>query len=87
MTDTGSFRFSSTTSKTHQVIAHLIDKGANNSQIHNNIYDTNSYERLQLLGCALSNLKVIPEYKTAYITLSQKELNIHSTLKKVIPKV
>lgn len=75
MTDTGSFRFSSTTSKTHQVIAHLIDKGANNSQIHNNIYDTNSYEQLQLLGCALSNLKVIPEYKTAFITLSQKELN------------
>jgi len=34
-----------------------------------------NYEQLQLLGCALSNLKVIPEYKTAFITLSQKELN------------
>jgi phosphoesterase RecJ-like protein len=75
LTDTGSFRFSSTTGTTHKVIADLIDKGAENSKIHNNIYDTNSYERLQLLGCALSNLKVIPEYKTAYITLSQNELN------------
>ncbi|MBU3822618.1 bifunctional oligoribonuclease/PAP phosphatase NrnA [Flavobacteriaceae bacterium XHP0103] len=75
MTDTGSFRFPSTTSKTHQVIAHLIEKGANNAQIHNNIYDTNSYERLQLLGCALNNLKVIPESRTAYIVLSQEELN------------
>ena len=75
MTDTGSFRFPSTTSKTHQIIASLIEKGANNAEIHNNIYDTNSYERLQLLGCALSNLKVIPESRTAYITLSQNELN------------
>jgi phosphoesterase RecJ-like protein len=75
MTDTGSFRFSSTTSTTHKVIADLIDKGVDNSHIHNLVYDTNSYGRLQLLGCALNNLKVIPKLKTAYITLSQKELN------------
>lgn len=75
MTDTGSFKFSCTSSRTHKIIAKLIEKGANNSEIHNNVYDTNSYERLQLLGCALSNLKVLPEYRTAYITLSQEELN------------
>ena len=74
MTDTGSFRFRSTTSTTHRIIADLIDKGADNTQIHNNVYDTNSYNRLQLLGCALSNLKVIPESRAAYITLSQDEL-------------
>ena len=75
MTDTGSFRFPATTSKTHEVIGNLIEKGANNSDIHNNIYDTNSYSRLQLLGKALSNLKVIPELRTAYITLTQAELD------------
>lgn len=75
MTDTGSFRFPSTTSKTHHVIADLLDKGANNASIYNSIYDTNSPERLQLLGCALRNLKVIPEFRTAYITLTQEELN------------
>lgn len=75
MTDTGSFRFPATTSRTHQVIGHLIDKGANNAQIHNNIYDTNSYSRLQLLGRALENLKVVPELRTAYMTLSQEELD------------
>ena len=75
MTDTGSFRFPSTSSTTHKVVADLIDKGVDNAQIHNNVYDTNSYSRLQLLGCALNNLKVIPELKTAYITLSQAELN------------
>ncbi len=75
MTDTGSFRFQSTDSTTHKVVAYLIDKGVDNAQIHNNVYDTNSYNRLQLLGRALSNLKVIPKLKTAYIKLSQEELN------------
>ena len=75
MTDTGSFRFPSTTSTTHKIIADLIDKGANNALIHNNVYDTNSYGRLQLLGRALSNLTVIEKLKTAYITLTQQELD------------
>ena len=73
MTDTGSFRFPSTTSTTHRIIADLIDKGANNAEIHNNVYDANSYGRLLLLGQALSNLKILPEYKTAYITLTSEE--------------
>ena len=78
MTDTGSFRFSSTSSDTHRVIADLMDKGAKNSEIHNNIYDTNSGNKLQLLGTALQNLKVISEFNTAYISLTQEELDRHN---------
>jgi len=78
MTDTGSFKFNSTTSKTHRITADLIDRGANNAKIHSQVYDTNTYNRLQLLGKALSNLKVLPEFNTAYITISEadkKEFN------------
>ena len=75
MTDTGSFRFPATTAATHRVIAHLIESGAPNSIIHQNIYDTNSPDRLKLLGVALNNMVMLPEYKTAYITMSQEELN------------
>ena len=75
MTDTGSFRFRSTTSTTHRVIANLIDLGINNAKIHQNVYDSNSYNRLQLLGKSLTNLKVIPELNTAYISLSADEQN------------
>ncbi len=77
MTDTGSFRFSATTSTTHRVIASLMDKGAKNSEIHNAIYDTNSLSKLQLLGCALKNLVVLEEYNTVFITLSKQELLQH----------
>tara|TARA_B100000795_G_scaffold158062_1_gene118754 strand:+ start:50402 stop:51412 length:1011 start_codon:yes stop_codon:yes gene_type:complete len=78
MTDTGSFRFASTTAVTHRVIASLMEHGAENAQIHQNIYDTNSTSRIKLLGIALDNLVVIEQYNTAYITISQKELDDNS---------
>lgn len=78
MTDTGSFRYRSTSSDTHMVIAELIKKGADNTLIHQNIYDTFTPNRLQLLGVALQNLKVNKEFRTAYITLSQEELDRHN---------
>lgn len=78
MTDTGSFRYRSTTSLTHRVIADLIERGADNTNIHENVYDTNSYSRLQLLGVALQNLKVVEGLRTAYIVLSQEELDRHN---------
>jgi len=74
-TDSGSFRFPSTTGTTHRIVADLIDLGIDNSEIHNQLFDNNSYNRLQLLGRALQNMKVFPEYKTSYITLSQRELD------------
>ena len=77
MTDTASFRFPLTTSTTHKVIAHLIDIGVDKSKIHNAVYDTNSFGRLQLLGCAMNNLRFLENHSTAYITLTNKELDVH----------
>lgn len=74
MTDSGSFRFPGTTGRTHRIIADLIDKGARNAEIHNAVFDINSPDKLQLLGCALKNLVVIKALHTSYITLSRKEL-------------
>lgn len=75
MTDTGSFKFKATTSKTHRIVAELMDKGADNTAIHEKVYDTNSPSRLHLLGCALKNMVILEEFNTAYITLTQEELD------------
>lgn len=75
LTDSGSFRFPKTTGRTHRIVADLIDLGAENTVIPNLLFDNNSYDRLQLMGRALQNMKLLPEFKTAYITLSQDELN------------
>lgn len=74
MTDTGSFRFPSTTSKTHRIIADLLDKGISNNKIHENVFDNNSVNRLKLHGYALSsNLEILEQYKTAIIFLTAEE--------------
>jgi phosphoesterase RecJ-like protein len=77
LTDTGSFKFAATTPTTLRIAADLMERGAHHTQIHRNIYDTNRPERLKLLGCALGNLRILKKYRTAYITLSQEDLNAH----------
>ena len=75
MTDTGSFRFDSVTPQTHLTLAHLLSTGLKPSDIHTSIYDTYSESRVKLLGyCLTEKMVVIPELRTAYITLSEKEL-------------
>ncbi len=70
MTDSGSFRFPSTTANVHRIIADLIDAGANNSHIHELIYDTNSENRLKFLGRVLGEkMIVIPSLHTAYMAI------------------
>ena len=78
MTDTGSFKYSSTTSRTHIVAAKLMERGANATEANNKVYDTNSPDRLRLLGLALNNMVILGDYRTAYITLSQEELDAHN---------
>ncbi len=75
MTDTGSFRFDSVTPHTHRTIAMLIEKGARNSEIHQQIHDNWSLRRLQFIGhCLAEKLEVFPEYKTALMSVTREEL-------------
>lgn len=75
VTDSGSFKYPTTSSVTHKVVSSLISKGINNAEIHNLLFDNNSYDRLKLVGRGLENMIVLPELQTAYITLSAADLN------------
>lgn len=75
VTDSGSFRFPSTTGTTHRVVADFIDLGIDNAGIHSLLFDNNTYSRILILARALQNMKVLPEYKASYTFLSQDELN------------
>jgi phosphoesterase RecJ-like protein len=76
MTDTGSFKFASTTAQTHRIIGELIDAGAENFKIHEAIYDTHTLDRLRLLGYSITEkLQVFQEFHTAFISLTEDELN------------
>ncbi|MEO5980179.1 MAG: bifunctional oligoribonuclease/PAP phosphatase NrnA [Chryseolinea sp.] len=80
MTDTGSFRHSNTNYKVFQIASELVEIGADPYKVSKLIYDTNTIERLRLMGYVLSEkLQVVPEYRTAYIVLSAEELKRFSS--------
>lgn len=75
MTDTGGFRHSNTRHEEFLIASELVRLGADPTKVSKLIYDTNSLERLRLMGFVLGEkLKVLPEYRTAYMTLSAEEL-------------
>lgn len=75
MTDTGSFRFPSTTASVHRMVAALKDAGLKHSEVHDNIYDNFLENRLRFIGYALMNrLEVMYEYNTALMYITRADL-------------
>jgi phosphoesterase RecJ-like protein len=75
LTDTGAFKFNSTSSTTHRIVADLMDKGADNFKIASKVFDDRSIDKLKLQGIALNNLTLVENNKAAaYISLSKEEL-------------
>jgi phosphoesterase RecJ-like protein len=59
----------------HRIVAGLIDAGAENWKIHQQVYDNATEGRLKFLGYCLSNkLEVLREYNTALITVSKEDI-------------
>lgn len=74
MTDTGSFRYSNTSSKTHRIIAELIDIGIKPYEMHTKIYETSSVQDTNLLGEALQTMKLTEDGKVAWLWVTKEML-------------
>ncbi|MEO5944944.1 MAG: DHH family phosphoesterase [Ferruginibacter sp.] len=75
MTDTGSFRFPSTSANVHSLVAVLKEKGLEHNKVHEAIYDNFSESRLRFIGNVLLNrMEVFYEYNTALIAVPQADL-------------
>ena len=80
MTDTGSFRFPSVSAKTHQILADLLHTGIGHWQIHQDVYDNNRIDQLQLRGYAISEKLVLlnkdkNSIPAGFISLTKEELS------------
>lgn len=76
VTDTGSFRFKSVDKDTHRVAAKFIERGLNNASVHEALFDNNDPKRLRLLGyCINEKLEIFQEHQTAFMSLTEEELN------------
>ncbi|MDE3184667.1 MAG: bifunctional oligoribonuclease/PAP phosphatase NrnA [Bacteroidota bacterium] len=75
MTDTGSFRFNSTSADVHKMVARLKESGLNHSQVHENLFDNFMEGRFRFFGNTLLNrMEIFYEYNTALIAIPQKDL-------------
>lgn len=81
MTDTGSFRFPSTSARVHRMVAHLMDLGLKHAEVHEAIYDNYGENRLRFMGKLFSDeLEILHDYHTAIISVP-KELGSKFDLK------
>jgi phosphoesterase RecJ-like protein len=77
LTDTGSFKFPVTTPSVHRMIADLLERGINHTEIHEHIYDAWSESRMRFLGYVLiERMEIFRKYNAALITLSRKDMNL-----------
>jgi len=75
MTDTGCFSHNSSTRRTYEIVASLLDYGIDKDAIYNRIYNNYSVERMHLLGFSLhEKMEVLSKYHTAIISLTHDEL-------------
>ncbi|MFN8251317.1 MAG: DHH family phosphoesterase [Ferruginibacter sp.] len=75
MTDTGSFRFPSTTASVHTLVAKLKEKGLEHSHIHEELFDNFLENRFRFFGNVLLNrMEIFYEYNTALISIPQQDL-------------
>lgn len=69
VTDTGSFRHSNVTKRSHEIASELIELGVDNSKIHSNLFDNKPFNKVKLMGCVLSNIELVLNDKVAVLQI------------------
>jgi len=72
--DTGNFRFSNATPKTHRMAAELIEEGVDPAGVYQDLYYQGRPERLKLFGRAFEGLRILGEDRYACLSLTRADL-------------
>ncbi|MGO1470328.1 MAG: DHH family phosphoesterase [Tissierella sp.] len=73
-TDTGSFKYDNVTSKTHRIVADLLDTGFDKNLVNINLYESMSFTRMKLFIKSLTTLETFNNSKIAVIMVTQDML-------------
>lgn len=74
VTDTGGFKYSNTTTDTHNIIGELIKTGINFSEVHRLIFENKKYERVKLYGSIINSMYVTNNDKVCVMKLTSEML-------------
>jgi phosphoesterase RecJ-like protein len=72
-TDTGWFRFGSTSSGTLRMAARLVDAGAKPDQIYKDLYEHDTFGRLKLMGASLARAQKALDGRLIYTWIEQTD--------------
>ena len=72
-TDTGWFRFASTTGDTYRAAGTLMDAGAKPNEIYNRLYEQDTLARVNLMGRILANAKTDLSGRLIYTIVLQND--------------
>ncbi|NLY21543.1 MAG: bifunctional oligoribonuclease/PAP phosphatase NrnA [Tissierellia bacterium] len=72
-TDTGSFKYSSTTPKTHRIAANLLEYGIDTEKINSELYQNNTYAKIELFQRAVARIKFAFSNSVAYTYLLKED--------------
>ncbi len=71
VTDTGAYRHSNVTERTHKISAILKKIGVDNTFIYQSLFDNKDFSRIKLIGKALSNMQLILNGKVALLEIDK----------------
>ncbi|WP_294385814.1 bifunctional oligoribonuclease/PAP phosphatase NrnA [uncultured Clostridium sp.] len=71
VTDTGAYRHSNVTERTHKISATLKKIGVDNTFIYQSLFDNKDFSRIKLIGKALSNMQLILNGKVALLEIDK----------------
>jgi bifunctional oligoribonuclease and PAP phosphatase NrnA len=72
--DTGSFSFSNTNARSHEIASHLLSFGVSSRATHENLHQNHTPERLRFLGQSLNNLHFDCDGRLAWMSISNQML-------------
>jgi phosphoesterase RecJ-like protein len=75
MTDTGSFCFEKTSAITHQIVAQLIENGADPVRCYDEIYNQKTVQSLKLLGLALTRMDIYGNGKISIMSIRKSDFD------------
>ncbi len=86
-TDTGCFKYSNVTPRTHRIAAELIEYGADHSKINEKMFDTKSMNSIMLERMCYESLEVFGGGKVAVITVTKEMLRKSGTDKSALDAI
>ena len=79
-TDTGWFRFNSTTERTYRLAAQLVAAGAKPDRIYKDLYENETLARLRLIGRAIGRTQTELDGRLIYTWLSRDDFEVSGAI-------